>query len=105
MARHVLISWYAHNVAMRSIMIMDMDEFEKCFEIYRKDGTPKVYKDHHVRLTEEGLDLDEECFYRYILFEARSGWPLGPFKEGVELVGHYIWNTGRPGEDYYCELP
>ena len=71
--------------------------------MYRNETTPKIYKTHHVRLTEEGKELDEVCFYPYSLHEVRSQWMPGQFKPDLPITGLYTWLVGGPGEDWYYD--
>lgn len=89
MRKCVLITQFGiHN---NKTLLVDLNDFDELFEIYRNEKSPKIYKEHHVRLTDKGKEYDEDYFYNYQLLEARCKWDYGKFDESVEITGHYMW--------------
>ena len=74
--------------------LIEEKEFSNHFEIFRKENTPNVYNDFHVRLNDSGKKLREEYFYYYQLLEVRSRWTPGDPMD-VKIVGFYIWDDSN----------
>lgn len=85
----VLVTKFQKDIGSEFYLIEEK-EFNDLFEIYRKDTTPNIYKDHHVRLNDKAKKLREEKFYYDQLLEVRSRWTPGEPLD-IRVVGYYIW--------------